>query len=150
MPQDPVPQDGVNVTVTEYLVTIWPRGHDCGEAARWCLVVRDRGGGRWAVEQSRSHGFPKVVLSRSGQWVLDSPGGDPRCRFSLPEALDAARRHARQRDRHRHPHRPAGHERPPGETVPSRGGHDRQQWPRTREEAKEAGHPVKNNNTWTR
>jgi hypothetical protein len=75
----------------QYLVTTWPSGHECREADLWCLVVADRGNGRWAVEQSRDHGFPKVVLTRSGQWKVDQRD-DPRLRFSLAEALDAARR----------------------------------------------------------
>jgi hypothetical protein len=83
----------VTVRTVEYVVTTWPPGHDCREADRWCLVVADRGNGRWAVEQTRDHGFPKVVLTRSGQWEMDRPG-DPRYRFSLAEALDAARRFA--------------------------------------------------------
>ena len=85
--------DGVTVRTAEYVVTTWPPGHDCREADRWCLVVADRGNGRWAAGQTRGHGFPKVVLTRSGQWETDRPG-DPRCRFSLAEALDAARRFA--------------------------------------------------------
>lgn len=96
----PGPQDGpaasgaaeqVTVRTVEYVVTAWPPGHDCHMADRWCLVVADRGNGRWAVEQTRDHGFPKVVLSRSGRWEMDRRG-DPRLRFSLGEALDAARR----------------------------------------------------------
>jgi hypothetical protein len=82
---------GVTVRTVEYVVTTWPSGHDCREADLWCLVVADRGNGRWAVEQTRDHGFPKVVLTRSGQWDTDRRD-DPRYRFSLAEALDAARR----------------------------------------------------------
>lgn len=81
----------VTVRTVEYVVTTWPPGHDCREADRWCLVVADRGNGRWAVEQSRGHGFPKIVLARSGRWEMDRPG-DPRLLFSLAEALDTARR----------------------------------------------------------
>jgi hypothetical protein len=82
---------GVTVRTVEYVVTTWPSGHDCREADLWRLVVTDRGNGRWAVEQTRDHGFPKIVLARSGRWEMDRPG-DPRHRFSLAEALDAARR----------------------------------------------------------
>lgn len=77
----------VTVRTVEYLVTIWPRVPRGGPVV---LVVADRGNGRWAVEQTRDHGFPKVVLTRSGQWTTDRRG-DPACRFSLGEALDAAR-----------------------------------------------------------
>jgi hypothetical protein len=81
----------VTVRTVEYVVTTWPSGHDCRQADLWCLVVAERGNGRWAVEQTRDHGFPKVVLARSGRWVMDRRG-DPRLRFSLAEAMDAARR----------------------------------------------------------
>jgi hypothetical protein len=80
----------VTVRTVEYVVTTWPSGHDCREADLWCLVVADRGNGRWAVEQTRDHGFPKIVLTRSSQWDTDRPG-DPRYRFSFAEAMDAAR-----------------------------------------------------------
>jgi hypothetical protein len=82
----------VEVRPVHYLVTVWPDGHDCPEAALWCLLVTNRGHGRWAVEQGWSHG-DKIVLTRSGEWK-DDRRGDPGYRFSQQEALELARRHA--------------------------------------------------------
>jgi hypothetical protein len=84
---------GVHVHPVEYLVTVWPEGHDCHEASLWSLLVTYRGNGRWAVEQGWSHGTPKIVLTRSGQWDHDQRG-DPGYRFTRDEALEMARRHA--------------------------------------------------------
>jgi hypothetical protein len=74
------------------VVSAWPPDHECHEAALWSLRVAYRGGGRWAVEQGQGHG-DKPVLTRSGQWAIDQRG-DPEYRFTLGEALDAARVHA--------------------------------------------------------
>ncbi len=82
----------VHVRPVEYLVTAWPDGHECAEAAHWSLLVTYRGHGKWAVEQGWSHG-DKLVLTRSGQWDLDKRG-DPGYRFSLDEAIERARQHA--------------------------------------------------------
>jgi hypothetical protein len=87
------PVTEVHVRPVEYLVTVWPEGHDCHEASLWSLLVTYRGNGRWAVEQGWSHGSPKIVLTRSGKWDLDQRG-DPHYRFTLEEALDQARQHA--------------------------------------------------------
>jgi hypothetical protein len=84
---------GVQVRPVQYLVTVWPDGHDCPEAALWCLLVTCRGHGRWAVEQGLGYSDEKIVLTRSGQWKYDRPG-DPGYRFSREEALGLARRHA--------------------------------------------------------
>ena len=83
----------VQVRPVHYLVTVWPDGHDCYEAGLWCLLVTNRGHGKWAVERGRSHSDDKSVLTRSGQWRYDRPG-DPGYRFSREEALDLARKHA--------------------------------------------------------
>ena len=84
--------DYVHVRPVEYLVTVWPQGHDCADAATWCLLVSYRGDGKWAIEQGWSHG-DKIVLTRSGQWDLDKPG-DPAYRYTREEALTIARQHA--------------------------------------------------------
>lgn len=83
----------VQVRPVHYLVTVWPDGHDCCEAALWCLLVTYRGHGRWAVERGRGYSDDKIVLTRSGQWKYDRRG-DPGYRFSREEALDLARWHA--------------------------------------------------------
>jgi hypothetical protein len=83
----------VHVRPVEYLVTVWPEGHDCSEASLWSLLVDYRGHGNWAVEQGWSHGSPKIVLTRSGEWDCDQRG-DPGYRFTLDEALELARAHA--------------------------------------------------------
>lgn len=91
-PDDSTATDGVRVRPVAYLITLWPDGHACPASGHWCLMVTDRGSGRWAVEQGWSHGC-KTVLTRAGQWAPDRRG-DPNCRFTLDEALTLARRHA--------------------------------------------------------
>ena len=88
-PGDPA---DVRVAPAEYVVTIWPEGHDCVESSQWCLVVRERRHGQWSVEQGRATG-PRLVLGRDGHWVLDRPG-DTALRFPLAEALQAAKQRA--------------------------------------------------------
>jgi hypothetical protein len=84
---------GVQVRPVEYLVNTWPEGHECSEVAHWSLLVAYRGHGLWAVEREWSHGSPKIVLTRSGEWDYDRRG-DPEYRFTRDEALDLARAHA--------------------------------------------------------
>lgn len=83
----------VHVRPVDYLVTVWPEGHDCSEASLWALLVAYRGNGRWAVEQGWSHGDLKRVLTRSGEWDYDHRG-DPGYRFTREEAIELARAHA--------------------------------------------------------
>jgi hypothetical protein len=84
---------GVHVRPVEYLVTVWPEGHECSAVSNLSLLVTYRGSGQWAVEREWSQGSPKIVLTRSGEWACDQRG-DPGYRFTLGEALDLARAHA--------------------------------------------------------
>lgn len=83
----------VHVRPVEYLVTAWPEGHECSEAVHLCVLVAYRGSGLRSVEQGRSHGSPKIVLTRSGEWDYDQRG-DPGYRFTYDEAMELARAHA--------------------------------------------------------
>ena len=83
----------VHVRPVEHLVTVWPEGHECSEASLWSLLVAYRGSGLWSVEQGWSHGSPKIVLTRAGEWDYDQRG-DPAYRFTFDEALELARAHA--------------------------------------------------------
>jgi hypothetical protein len=83
----------VHVRAVEYLVNIWPEGHECTEVSHWSLLAAYRGNGLWAVEQGWSHGDLKIVLTRPGEWDYDHRG-DPDYRFTRDEALELARAHA--------------------------------------------------------
>jgi hypothetical protein len=84
----------VTVRPIFYLVSVWPDGHECSDAATWCLTVAYRGRGQWTVEQGWSEGRgQKPVMDVGGRWHTDRPG-HPGLRFSLDRALELASRHA--------------------------------------------------------
>jgi hypothetical protein len=86
-------RETARVRPAAYLVSVWPDGHECGDAATWCLMVTYRGHGQWAVERGWNEGRGKIVLGADGRWHTDAPG-HPGLRFSRDDALALARRHA--------------------------------------------------------
>jgi hypothetical protein len=80
----------VHVKAQSHLVTIWPVDHLCEDSMIFCLVVKDRGDGRWGIYagQVEQQGGPLECLSESGRWGQDEARPDQR--FTEQEALRLA------------------------------------------------------------